>query len=880
MRKAALKKLFLLPLILLLLLGLAAPAAAKEDSNLVRVGWFVFTGYQQYDENGRPYGYNYEYLEKIASITGWKYEFIDATREECTAMLKHGEIDIMGCMLSSPERRELFDFPQIDCGSTSTSLFTRSDSGIGVYDFAAFQGLTVGCCMGTKNDEDFLAFAQSNGFSAKLVNYASEPDLVMAVLNRQIDAGIACSRLDSEDIRVVASFSPEPFYFVTTKGNSRVLSGLNTALSKIKIDNSYYEKELAVKYQQGESPSLVSLINQLPSLAVIFFTAILLLLIFGLLWLVRRQAQSLATIKKLTYYDGLTGLYNKRGFEKRAKELLTTATQNQEYCIVAMDIVALRHINEFNGIATGNEVLKAVASVTAKTLQQGEIGARIAADDFVFLMHSKSREELTSRVSTAGQLFKATVKNQSVRISCGIYPITDRSMDIQYMYDYASFAMKSVDVNSGEHLAFFDNGLYSIQKENVKMLSLAEKAFGNGEFVPYYQPKFDSLNEKIVGAEALVRWVRADGSILAPGSFVELFEQNGYVTRLDFCVFEAVCKNLSLLIKKGLEPVPVSVNFSRAHLFNPAFPDLVADIAEGYKVPPSFLEIELTESAFTLESTMLENAVSHLHEHGFSVAIDDFGSGYSSLGLLKDVDADTLKLDMRFMSGFEKGGRVGIVVTSVVHMANWLGLTVVAEGVETREQADFIRSVGGDMIQGYYYAKPMPASEYADLLKTKKASEASSAISTDFLPGELSLLMGGNRLVSYLLNGLYVGFGFYEYLNEKLSILRVNDSYLTIMNATGASLHEYAENAINKIYEPDREAFDKAIKHAISTGQAVDVHMRRFNDTGKLLPLRGNILPIRGDERSALLCIFFNRIDEENDFCTPPPTNEGHGGAQ
>ena len=484
--KSILKKSVSLLCGVIMLLELSGHACADTSEKTIRVGWFPFSGYQEYDENGKPYGYNYEYLNKIASITGWEYEFVDGSREECTQMLANGKIDILGCMLSTPERRETFDFPQVDCGATCTSLFVRSDSGIDAYDFDAFRDMRVGCCMNTKNDEDFLAFAEANGFTAQLVDYSTEPDLVMAVLNGQVDAGVACSRLDQGITSVVASFSPEPFYFVTTKGNSRVLSGLNTAINKIKIDNSYYEKELAVKYNQTNSSNITSLINQLSTTDVAIFVAVLLLLMLVLLWLVIKSTQRLKTIKKLTYFDSLTGMYNKRGFEERVKELLSRAPANMEYVIVALDIVAFRHFNEFNGIAAGDKILKAVGAVAAKELGENEVGARLSADDFVFLMHARSKEELEQRVRSGDEHFRMAINNHSMRISYGIYPITDRSMDIQYMYDYAGFAMKSVDISSDKRAAFFDNQIYNTQKENAKIISQAEEAFANKEFVPYY----------------------------------------------------------------------------------------------------------------------------------------------------------------------------------------------------------------------------------------------------------------------------------------------------------------------------------------------------------------------------------------------------------
>lgn len=239
-----------------------------------------------------------------------------------------------------------------------------------------------------------------------------------------------------------------------------------------------------------------------------------------------------------------------------------------------------------------------------------------------------------------------------------------------------------------------------------------EESLRRGEFIPYYQPKYGACSERIVGAEALVRWIREDGTYMPPDRFIGLFEQNGLITKLDMYMFERVCKKLAAMEN----PVPVSVNFSRAHMYDADFPEKLLTIVQRYDLKYSLLEVKLTETAFFDRRDALIRNMDRLREIGFLVSIDDFGSGYSSLNLLKDVRFDTIKLDKEFLSDTEEIGRERMVVKSVLALAEALEVHTVAEGVETREQLDFLRENGCDTIQGYYFSRPLPEAEFDQLL--------------------------------------------------------------------------------------------------------------------------------------------------------------------
>ncbi len=233
----------------------------------------------------------------------------------------------------------------------------------------------------------------------------------------------------------------------------------------------------------------------------------------------------------------------------------------------------------------------------------------------------------------------------------------------------------------------------------------------------YFQPKYELERLTPYGAEALVRWQRPDGTLVPPGEFIPIFEKNGFIIKSDFYVWEKVCQFIRRELDGGRCPAPISVNVSRVNLYNPKFLETLINLVEKYKIPPKHLNLELTESAFSDNTDMIQDAVDYLHRVGFTIMMDDFGSGYSSLNILKDINLDVLKIDMKFLSKSKMADSRGTkILEAVVRMAQSLKMPVIAEGVEEREQVDFLCSLGCDYIQGYYFAEPMSIDRYKKLI--------------------------------------------------------------------------------------------------------------------------------------------------------------------
>lgn len=238
------------------------------------------------------------------------------------------------------------------------------------------------------------------------------------------------------------------------------------------------------------------------------------------------------------------------------------------------------------------------------------------------------------------------------------------------------------------------------------------RAMEQEQFIIFFQPKFALSTDKDFGAEALVRWNHPKAGLIPPGKFIPVFEKIGFIVQLDYYVAEYVCRIIGKWRRDGKNLNPVTINLSRGTLLDPELVEVLQKLTEKYHVPVSLLNLEITESAYASDPEQIMAAIHALRRAGFVTMMDDFGSGYSSLNMLKDIDVDVLKVDMNFLSGGMEAEKGKIILSSVIQMAGRLGIPVIVEGVETQEQRDFLSTVGCDYVQGYYYAKPMPQEEY------------------------------------------------------------------------------------------------------------------------------------------------------------------------
>ena len=338
---------------------------------------------------------------------------------------------------------------------------------------------------------------------------------------------------------------------------------------------------------------------------------------------------------------------------------------------------------------------------------------------------------------------------KNVVMKWGIYEITDRSVPIEQMCDRALLAADSIKGQYHRHFAIYDDALRSRLLREKAITDTMETALAEGQFTVYFQPKYSLNEERMVGAEALVRWIHPKWGFMSPGEFIPLFEKNGFIPQLDQYIWEQVCSRLREWREKGYPVLPVSVNVSRADVYHIDLESTLLRITEKYDIDPVYLHLEITESACANDPAQIVSTVSQLRKQGFIIEMDDFGSGYSSLNMFNQMKMDILKLDMKFIQNEMAKPSDKSILNYVIDMSHGMGLSVVAEGVETQEQMERLREIGCDYVQGFYFAKPMPAAEYEELLKMQPSQNTDSTLRIQRKEMDMRVLLVVDEDVKY-----------------------------------------------------------------------------------------------------------------------------------
>lgn len=422
-------------------------------------------------------------------------------------------------------------------------------------------------------------------------------------------------------------------------------------------------------------------------------------------------------IQKMAYYDSLTGLYN---FE-RFKELGNTTLRNVSHYKIAaiyLDIRGFKAINDISGYEAGDKMLKHIASCIKSGLNEKSFAGRVSADNFVvlYLYHD---DELVKQMA----LWMEQIKAKSSLIAGGIcikagicyYNKKEGIEDINQLMDRARIAHR-IAKNAKEDIVFYNEEMRERMIKEAQIEAKMEEALNNEDFVVYLQPQYDVDASKIRGGEALVRWQTKDDVIWYPDMFIPLFERNGFIIKLDVFVFEQICKLLHDRMERQLEVIPISVNVSRVHFFNENFVETFKSIKEQYNIPDGLLILEITESVLAEKLEQMIGVSDSLHKAGFLLAIDDFGSGYSSLNILKELPIDTIKLDREFFAPVQDREKSEIIINNILRMAKELNIHNVAEGVETQDQLNFLKKAGCDLIQGFIFGKAIAIEDFIKLL--------------------------------------------------------------------------------------------------------------------------------------------------------------------
>ncbi len=441
---------------------------------------------------------------------------------------------------------------------------------------------------------------------------------------------------------------------------------------------------------------------------------IIMLVTIGFVWNSGRVARR--TVERLAFEDSVTGGKNLNFFRKKAAEIIN---QNREtpFLIYRFDILNFRYINEAYGHDKADLILKACVQEFMRIYSKNELCVRINSDHFLALIinNTDTKQNYQSYMKAIGEAARTNGVRYPIRLRTGVYQVRKDDYNIDIMIDHANAARKSLSGTEKVQEAMYSEKIVSNMKKVDAIESQMQPAIVNDEFKIFLQPKWDIVNDRLVGAEALVRWIKDDGSMIYPSDFIPLFETNGFIEKLDFHMLEKLCKRIrEIELEDKYVLVPISVNQSRILINNPDYVKNVEKVISRFNIDVEHLQIEITETVFFDEKNKMIEVVNQLKKLGLSLAMDDFGSGYSSLNILRDIPFDVLKIDREFVSESVASKSSIVIMQKIIEMAKGLNIKVICEGVETKEQIITLRELGCTMVQGYYYDKPIPMDEFLD----------------------------------------------------------------------------------------------------------------------------------------------------------------------
>lgn len=555
----------------------------------------------------------------------------------------------------------------------------------------------------SNEETDYVNMVDSNG------NFIIKSSKILAYEDSTSIYNMKISSLDEEKVKVALS-NGQDYYSLFTLGDNNYaiyFKQLNYKNWYIYLINSVETKDDYI-------------LNVLSITRISFIFIGVITVFFGILayFILVKNSKMLT---KLAYHDELTGAYNSNKFRSRCEHLLKT--QN-DYSIVVFNIKKFKFINNIFGEKWADELLVYIKKVLDRNTYKNEYYCRESSDQFFVFIKSTDKDEIINRVNKIKndiQVF-SYINNQNYNITiyggiCSYLKLDDPSIIYKTMLDNALFIMKEEKENK-ESFIFYDESIYKKRYKQIYIENNMQDSLNNNEFKLFLQPKVDSKTKKVIGAEALVRWIKDDGTMIYPNEFIPLFEENGFCEKLDLYMIEKACEKIRSWIDDGIKPIPISINQSKLSFYKANYIDSICDITQKYNISNSFIVIEILERLALDNITEFNNTIEKLQEKGFRVSMDDFGSGYSSLNSLSKLKIDELKIDGDFLlkmgNDIEFKNKQKIILSSIISLAKKLNVQTVVEGVEDEEHLEFINDLGYDMAQGYYFSKPISAKEFDD----------------------------------------------------------------------------------------------------------------------------------------------------------------------
>lgn len=543
----------------------------------------------------------------------------------------------------------------------------------------------------------------------------------------------------------------------------------------------------------------------------------------------RSQLSAFNELKYMAEYDTLTKLYNKKKFYDSTRHMLVH-NSDKRFVFIRFDVDRFQLVNSFFGNNEGDKLLVYISKALKKfysILPYCTFG-RIESDIFG-ICHIYDESNILRKIADIRNMLATYNPEYDIVPNLGLYVIEDNNLPMDTIFNRATLAANYSKGNYVKFYTFYSDKMSKTLIREQEIINDMKGAIESGQFDLYFQPKYSLQSNKPYGAEALVRWFHPVKGMIMPGEFIPVFEKNGFISKLDYFVWEKACVYLRKWIDEGRTPYPISVNVSRVNMYNSKIVDIIKGLVDKYKIPPSLLNLELTESAYMENPIAIKDIITKLQLYGFTIMMDDFGSGYSSLNILKDISVDVLKVDMRFLSDTDIPGRGDNILASVIRMAKWINLPVVVEGVETFEQSRFLKSIGCDYVQGFYFASPMPVDEYLKLIDANKEVVYSEAVVKSEI--KVDTLFENNPQMEMIFGNNLQPIAIFEYSDDnKIELLRVNEGYYDLFGNSDTSVKN--EDALSVIDVNYRDEVIDAFKNAVNTKKISEAEYIRYKDNG------------------------------------------------
>ena len=515
-------------------------------------------------------------------------------------------------------------------------------------------------------------------------------------------------------------------------------------------------------------------------------------------------------------YDEITGLLIKEAFFKKGA-ILYKEKKIKERCLIALDIEHFKLFNEWYSQEAGNNLLAKIGKTISK---YSKMSSYLGGDDFIIVTPFDK-----AKVVNIYNDIKADISsfNNSFAFlpAFGVTMLKD-SNNIIGAYDKAIMALKNAKKDHKYKISYFDNALLEQNDKEYQTLIEIMEAFNKKEFTFYLQPQCRISNKKIVGAEALARWIKPNGKMIPPGNFIPILEKYGFITEFDRYIWEEVCKFISDELKAKHSIVPISINVSHIDIINIDILEFVTELCEKYKVPHKYLKLEITESAYAEDGDVISELVKKLREAEFTVLLDDFGSGYSSLNMLSNIHVDAIKLDALFLKiegdEMQKGIRI---LESVINMAKQISLPVIVEGVEDENQSKFLEDLGCRYSQGFYFYRPMPIDKFKEIINKQDVIDEHGFVAKANEQFRMREFLDENVYSDSMLNNILGPVAFYLVNDNQVDITRFNEQFYEIVNEKEqfASRQNDIERWMPEIDRPVfRKMFEDAKEHKATGG--------------------------------------------------------------